>query len=318
MTATIPRGSRDGVDVGGTLTQALNMQRGFDGQTFYATDIRKLLMWDYGVRGWLPADGKMAYQAYAAGPPVVPRYLADDFCGSTIDPRYSIANGGGAAAASPAITAGVSAGECTLVTGTANGATACSALTLAAVWQPNQTAGWQDAARKQKLHYIGKVKVSNITSASFFIGFSDVLATNAATSQTPLTLTTATLAISGTNTGISNAVGFLFDTGATSKHIWAVASNAGVVATTPIDTSGVSGAPDIAANTYLYYKIEVDTSGNAQFWLAPVPTSGPPVWVSCGTISLAVAATAAMTPCAYVASRSATSVTLTLDLKVAK
>ena len=246
--------------------------------------------------------------------------LFDDFRAGTIDSRYSIYNGGGTAAASPACTAGVAAGECTLVTGTANGVTACSSLTVANAWTPNVVAPWKKVGAtaaagagtfKQKLTFVCKAKVSNITSGSFFLGFTDVLATSTATSQTPLTLTTATLAISTTNTGVSNCVGFLFDTGATTKHVWCVSSNAGSV-TTPVDSATLG--PAIAAATYLMFMVTVDTSGNATFYMAPVPTAGnSPVWVTVGSISAAVAATANLSPCAVVASRSATSVTLTLD-----
>ena len=142
-----PRASQRGIDLGGPLNAALNEQRGVDGQGFYATDLRQLLLWDQTTyQTWTPADGKAIYQAYSAGPPIVSRFLFDDFRSGTIDTRYSGANTGGAGAAGPTNTVGVASGEMTLVSGTANTTgtgTGVSSLTADLGWTPNVVQPWQ-------------------------------------------------------------------------------------------------------------------------------------------------------------------------------
>ncbi|MGO9115226.1 MAG: carbohydrate-binding protein [Thermoguttaceae bacterium] len=357
-----PLASQRGIDVAGSLSAALNFQKGVDGDQYYATDVRQQLVWDATTFGtWTPVHGVLVYQtapawvtgtAYVIGqyvtqagvtyvclvahtsgtfltdlgatPPkwqtaAISRFMFDDFRG-TIDARYSGANGGGAGAAGPSNTAGDGIGEVTLVTGTANGATACAGLTADLGWEASQVQPWQQVGAtaaagagtfKQKLTAIFKAKASQITTGSFFLGFADILAST--TVQTPMTLTAATLAVVGST---ANCAGFLFDTGATAKHVWCVAANATTPCATPVDSSILG--PALTANTYLWFKLIVDTSGNATFYMAPIPASGSPVWVQVGAISLAVApGTAAspifMTPIAAVTSRSATSMTLSLD-----
>jgi len=307
-----PLASQQGLDTAGPLAAAMNFQKGVDGQIFYATDIRQLLVWDNTTFGtWTPADAKALISASA------PRLLFDDFRAGSLDSRYVAAVGSGDTDTSghaASIVSGDAIGEVTLMSN-ANGTTDAadaSSLTLGLNWTPSSVQSWQAVGAtasagagtfKQKMTLQAKAKMGAISSAAFFLGFNDALAS---TLEMPLKLTTATLAANATN-----AVGFLFDTAATTKHVWCVSVNGGTVCATPVDSSILG--PALAAGTYLFYKVTVDTSGNATFWMAPVPASGSPAWVQVGTIAAAVSAAASLTPIAVVTARSAAAQTLTLD-----
>ena len=331
---TPSRISRDGIDIAGILANAMIMQRACDGQTFYATDIREQLVWNYALRTWTPVGGKMVYAgsnwvtstAYVVGQTVfkggktyvclvahtsgtfatdlaagdwqltatIPaRLYFDEFRACALDSRYSLGKGSDGSAAYPALVSGSAKGELNLVTGAAGDTVAhdASSLTIGLDYVPADGAVTVQAV----------AKLTAISNVAAFIGLNDALDTSL---EMPMTLATATVTANATN-----AVGFLFDTAATTKHWWGVSVNAGG---TPqkVDLGvlgGAAGAPTAA--TYQTLKVTVDTSGNANFYIGGTLV---------GTLTAAVAAATPLTPIAVATARTTASQTLTLDLFCAK
>lgn len=139
------------------------------------------------------------------------------------------------------------------------------------------------------LRYEAKLgKISALTSQSICFGLVDVTTLSA-----PFTLSTATVTANGTN-----GAAFLQDSAGTNTHLNAVAVNAGG---TP---QVVALTQDVDTAAFHRYRIEIDASGNALYFIDGVLVA---------TILLAVATTAVLAPSVSMFARAA-SASQTLDI----
>lgn len=207
----------------------------------------------------------------------------DDFLGDTLDARYSGAKGADAQGVVPTITSAVG-GVVRLTSGDVGDTFANdgSSLTHELNWKANQG----------NLVFEARVKcVSSVANVAFFIGFSDSLATG--TLEAPFTLSGTTFTSNATD-----ALGFVFDTAATTDTIRCV----GVKADTDATAIDTSVAP--TADTYQWFRIEVDSSGNATFYINDTKY---------GTVANAVTATVALTPIFTVVTRTTATKSMDVD-----
>lgn len=210
----------------------------------------------------------------------------DDFLGDTPDGHYSGASGSDAQALDPAISAAVG-GAVRLVSGNAGSGAAADASSL--------TLGLNFAATNGGLVMEARVKlVSATANAIAFIGFTDALATDAL--EYPFTLSGTTLTSTATN-----ATGFLFDTAAT-NDFWHIVGVAGNTDSFNAITSNTGVGP--TADTYQTFRIEIDSAGEAEFFIDGA---------SVGTLGGAVTAATALTPIVVVGANSTTSITADVD-----
>lgn len=136
-----------------------------------------------------------------------------------------------------------------------------------------------------------RIKISRITLAYIFVGFTDLI-----TIEAPVIA-------SGTGDGIttnaSDAVGFMFDTGADSDTWFLV----GVAGDTDATAQVLATAP--VADDYVTLRVEVSAAGLATFYI-----NGTQVGTS---MSGAVTAATDLTPCVYVSNTDGTNA-ITLDV----
>jgi hypothetical protein len=189
----------------------------------------------------------------------------DDFNGKAITGLWDVQKGSDGSTANFAVNAAAS-GTVRATTGAGaggtmavNGVQLCSAL------------NWK--AANGSLVFEAKVKLSAITAVSCFVGLTDQVAAL----EAPATLTTTTF-----TTNATDAIGFLFDTNATTVTIRCVGV-ANDVDATHTDT----GLAYVAA-TYRTFRIEVDTSGVAKFFIDGVVVNSG--------LTGAVTASVALTP----------------------
>lgn len=208
--------------------------------------------------------------------------LADDFIGNTLSEVWRTAKGTDAAAALPAIFT-VAGGAVRLVTGAnasadmaGNGSQLCSST--------NWTASGE-------LCVEFRVRISAITNVVVFLGFTDQVSVL----EMPFTLAAADVLTSNA----SDAVGVLFDTGATTDNWWLVGVKADVDATK--QDAGV--APVAAA--FEIWKIMLTAAGVATFY-----RNGAKVGTA---MSNAVTAATLLTPVVAAFSRSAASRNIDVD-----
>jgi hypothetical protein len=144
-------------------------------------------------------------------------------------------------------------------------------------------------ANQGNLEFQARVKISAITDISIFVGFSDQVANlEEAASLSGTTFTT----------NATDAVGFLFDTAATTDTIRAV----GVKADT--DGTHVDTSLAFVADTYRVLGIRIDATGNATFLINDATVA---------YVANAVTATVALAPYIGVCARAAASRTCTVD-----
>lgn len=136
------------------------------------------------------------------------------------------------------------------------------------------------------------LKLSAITNISVFVGFTDQISSLEMPIHSAASANTIT-------TNATDAVGMFFDTSMTADNWWA----AGVKADTDATHQNSGVAP--VADTFQRLRIEVDSSGNADFYIdgARVGT----------TMANAVTATVALTPVIAAFTRSAASADITVD-----
>ncbi len=213
----------------------------YDGFSYYDTTLRELIVWDATIKNWFSASGRALYSASS------PRMLSDDFKGADLDARYSLNEGNDDVAALPALRAGVHHGEMRLTTGNAGTGTAADG----SVWG-GPAACWE--AEEGQITLTVRAKISAITDVAFFIGLTDTLP--ASTLEMP-----ATLAVATYTTIATDAVGFLFDTAATTDTLRAVGVK------NDVDATHVDTAVAPVADTYKVFKLAVDVAGTARFYL---------------------------------------------------
>lgn len=185
-------------------------------------------------------------------PPAVAKELLDfdsskvdfftDFLGPTMTTQLAVIAGSDSPAAG-AINAAVG-GTLRLTTGDSNASLAADGV------QVSGSLNWK--AANGGLTLTARIQISAITAVQFFVGFTDQVASL----EMPVTLSTVTF-----TTVATDAVGFLFDTTATTDTIRLVGVANDVDATMQ-DTSNAW-----AADTYTVFKVELETSGVAKFFI---------------------------------------------------
>lgn len=206
----------------------------------------------------------------------------DDFLGKTISGAWDVQKGSDAATVHFAHVADTS-GKARATTGAGAGASM-------AVNGVQLSSGLNWKANQGNLVFEAKVKLSAITNINLFVGFTDQLASL----EAPVTLSGTTF-----TTNATDAVGFLFDTNATTDTIRLVG-----VANDVDATHQDTGLAPVAA-TYNTFRVEVSTTGVATFYLDGVKV---------GTaLTGAVTASVALTPVVAGFTESAASATIDVD-----
>lgn len=232
----------------------------------------------HGRRLGLTADGYLAGDGFKGplvgpnganyrpgGNPAVGPHLFDDFLGTTLSTRWTAITGNDAQAIAAAQVAGALGGQVAMTSGNSNpGVTAADAAGLVGA------ANWK--ASQGNLVVEARVKLDDITLVKAFVGFTDNIAL-----EFPV--------ISNGTTGITatadDAVGFLFDTLATTD-VWSACAVKATVSGGVV----VNGAAPVA-DTFETLRVEVDSLGNAYFF-----QNGAYV----GTFAAAITTTVALNP----------------------
>ena len=177
---------------------------------------------------------------------------------------------------------GKAGGVGTLVTGTSSGNRA------------QFTAGLNHKAEDGSLIFVARVmNLTAITNRALFLGFTDTVA-----QENPIEVSGTTITSSA-----SDAVGFMFDTAATTD-VWYVQ---GVKADTdtPLTAASVNGGNVVpTAGTYQEFRIEVSTDGDATFYI-----DGE----MCGFVANCVTPTVLLTPIVLVEARTTAAQTVYVD-----
>lgn len=192
------------------------------------------------------SDGKHGKRVAVSNPfnPAQRARLFDDFFGDLVADEWVLLSGSDAQALDPVISAGIG-GMVRLTSGNsgvnmaADGSQICSGLNF--------------QASNGDLFAEARIKLDAITNCTVFFGFTDII-----TLEMPIESAASANTIT---TNASNAVGLFYDSRMTDDNWWA----AGVKA----DTDAVhvdSGVAPVAA-TYDRLRMELDTSGNAKFYI---------------------------------------------------
>lgn len=263
-----------GLDMAGTFAQ--RPLKAHDGATFYANDLFKLLVYDAQLRTWFAADGDAIYDASE-------NYLCDLFRGDAIDTQYALTNGADGQAVDPVIDVdAVGGGAVVGVTGnvgdgyTNDGSQLCAAATYISPEDGTTIFGC-------------RFQIADVASCAFFLGLTDVV-----TFEEPMSLDTATYTTTATN-----AVGFLFDTTATTDTIRCCGVADGT------DATHVDSSVEPVANTYNEFAMEISTAGVAKMYIDGTLIT---------TLTGAIAADADVAPIVCGTARSAASDTWTCNL----
>jgi len=224
----------------------------------------------------------------------------DDFLGDTLRTDiYTVANGGGASAASPVITADTLNGVCDFVTGTAGNSTASSELSTGLAFRGDRSCVM-----------VALLAVDVITGVKIEVGFTDVATDPGAVNVK------ATPTFNATDCALWG-----FDTSDSGVGWEGVAANNGD--TSPMATVEAGIDPVAATNEWLMVELLRNDSANNQcavvfrrFTEAGLMTFGPEVGSSAiggGADPQGPNSNVLLTPWVYVEARNATSKTLSLD-----
>lgn len=206
--------------------------------------------------------------------------FVEDFLGPTLTTKLAVIAGSDSPAAG-AISAALG-GTLVLTTGDSNASLAADGV------QVSGSLNWK--ATNGGLTFVTKLQASAITALQLFVGLTDQVAAL----EMPVTLSVVTF-----TTVASDAVGFLFDTTATTDTIRLV----GVAA--DVDATMQDTANAWAATTYTEFKIVIDTAGTATFYINGVQQ---------GTaMLLAVTPGTVLAPVICARSLAANSKTITID-----
>ena len=170
----------------------------------------------------------------------------DDFLGDVIADQWNYVEGTDSATSTGAILSGGIGGVLRLTSGDAGTGLAADAVQLTGELQ------WQ--ASNGGLVAETRIKLSRITTAFLFFGFTDLAATLECPIESAASADTIT-------TNASDAVGFMFDTRMATDDFWAVGVKADVDAT----KEDLLVAP--AANEYITLRVAVDSLGVATFFV---------------------------------------------------
>ena len=208
--------------------------------------------------------------------------LFDDFNGDALDAQWGVQSGSDGSALDPAVNS-QAGGVCRLVGGSSNTSLAADGSQL------ERYLCWE--ADKGDLELECMLKLDAITTVQVFIGFTDQVGSLEMPIYSAASADTIT-------TDASDAVGFFFDTQMTTDDWWL----AGVAADTDATQADSGKAPTAA--TYQRFKIMLDESGNAKFWI-----DGDEV----GTVDSAVTASTLLTPVVCVRRLAASLINADLD-----
>ena len=177
----------------------------------------------------------------------------DDFLRASLDATDNwITFDGTTAAAQEAVTVTAPEGQVTMINGAANDANDKTVMSLILLAKGSLVS-------LGKTVFEARVSFGAITGCSWGFGLGDVLAN--ATEVANYTVNSGVVADDG---GIVNAISFVFDTDATTAEWQACSTNGGTV--------GNAGAEEAlgvlpVVNTYQTLRIEVDSSGDARFYV---------------------------------------------------
>lgn len=178
----------------------------------------------------------------------------DDFMGDVLEDRYTALEGTDSSTAAQAITAGAQNGVLRVTSGdVSSGAYAAngSAVVLGRHWRADSA---NDSTVSHRLMiFEARVKLTtDIASASVFVGLTDTVTLEEPASVSGTTVTT----------NASDAVGFLYDTDATTDRWYAI----GVAGDT--DSSGVAvTSSEPVADTYQTLRIVIESDGDARLFV---------------------------------------------------
>lgn len=229
-----------------------------------------------------------------------PRYaqtIADDFMGSVISAvNWTVGKGSDGGTVNFATLAAQAGGVVRATTG-------AGATTTMAVNGVQIVGGRNFLVSGGGMYVEARIQPSAITNLNLFVGFSD---TTVGTLQAPFTISSAVVTANATN-----AVGFVFDTGATASTTKLVSDLTS--GTAQLVDTGL--APDTAA--FHRYRVDLDASGNASFFIDGAQV-GAKVSGKAYNIAAAVATTAIMAPKVEAFSLAASSINVDLDYLVAQ
>lgn len=211
--------------------------------------------------------------------------MTDDFDGAVISTGWTHpTKGSDGATADFAILADVG-GKVRGTTGAgAGGSMAANGIQL------NRALSWK--ANQGGLSLEARIQVSAITNISFFVGFTDQVASLEAPIISASSADTIT-------TNATDAVGFMFDTNMATDNIWLV----GVA--NDVDATAQNSAIAPVAATYITLRVELTSAGVATFFINNIRT---------GTaMTGAVTPTIALTPVVTVFTTTAASATMDID-----
>lgn len=200
MTILVPRVSMHGVDISGPSTARNRFgKRAPAGLPFYDEDMARLLVQDPRAGGPMGVDGAIVNDTTAAS-----IYFADHFKATTISSAYDKTKGSDPQAVAFAYDSTIKSGAVKGTTGDAGSGAAADAITLA-LNNPLQIGS-------AVAELSASLLLSAWTNVYFFIGFTDVLP--GSTLELPISLSGTTFTTTATD-----AVGFMFDTAATTDTI---------------------------------------------------------------------------------------------------
>jgi hypothetical protein len=216
--------------------------------------------------------------------------LFDDFYGTWAigdagpADTWSATAGNGAGTQTATTVANSVNGEITLKSSSADGAFTANAVALTGL-----SLGFK--ANQGGLSLQTKIKLSDISEAYLFVGFTDAIST---TLEQPIFLNTTAI-----DSDAANACGVLYDVDGTTKQ-WCQGGVKADADTTPV-YSGTAPVDD----TYVTVRVEVSAAGAVQGFI-----NGTAIGAA---VANAVTITTALTPAIIVANRSANQVVATLD-----
>lgn len=244
-----------------------------------------------GLSGVLVGAGADGTDYIEASGPLLKSTMFDDFLGKTISAQWNLQKGSDGGTINFVNTTGNLGGAAQATMGAGAGVT----MAVNGVQIDDGVKAWQ--ANKGSLVMEAKIKTDAITSRAIFVGFTDTVASL----QMPFTIAAAVLTANS-----ADAVGFLFDTAATLATLKMVGVANSVAAA--IQDTGVA----LVAATYITLRVELDTLGNAYFYINGVQVGTK---VAGNFYSMAVAArpTIALSPIVAGFTRAAGTGTLILD-----
>lgn len=215
--------------------------------------------------------------------------LFDDFLAAAIDGRWSSTAGSGTGNAAATTVAGALNGTITLKSASDDGAHSANLSTITTD-QLNYTAA------QGGLLIEARCKISDVSEAYFFVGFTDTIST---TVEAPIFMNAGVI-----DSDAANACGVVYDVDATTD----VFTVGGVKADTDTDPQLSTVTP--VDDTYFTVRVEVSAAGAVQGFINGNAIGNP--------VANAVTTSTPLTPAVFIGNRSANQVTLTVDYIMVK